>query len=134
MATGNMPNEDQMRTIAAASRDEQAQYGRNTNRRRSRPLLARDRARPWQAPHPVRAAKFDETLAKAYGVIWEDDLFAQGGEDGRYTTNVEGFFGAQQEWLQKQPAGARHAAADGRAWAPRTAQEGRARLWQAWQA
>src|SRR6185437_9541248 len=27
-------------------------------------------------------------------------LFAPAGEDGRYTTNVEGFFGAQQEWLQ----------------------------------
>jgi len=32
-------------------------------------------------------------------VVWEDDLFVPAGEDGRYTTNVEGFFGAQQEWL-----------------------------------
>ena len=32
-------------------------------------------------------------------MIWEDDLFVPAGEDGRYTTNVEGFFGAQQEWL-----------------------------------
>ena len=32
--------------------------------------------------------------------LWEDDLFAPPGEDSRTTTNVEGFFGAQQEWLQ----------------------------------
>jgi ParB family transcriptional regulator, chromosome partitioning protein len=49
---------------------------------------------------PYNAAKFDDDLAKAYGVVWEDDLFVPAGEDGRYTTNVEGFFGAQQEWLQ----------------------------------
>ena len=49
---------------------------------------------------PFAAAKFGDDLAKAYGVVWEDDLFAPPGEDSRYTTNVEGFFGAQQEWLQ----------------------------------
>jgi len=49
---------------------------------------------------PFASAKFDDALAKAYGVEWEDDLFAPPGEDSRYTTNVEGFFGAQQEWLQ----------------------------------
>jgi ParB family transcriptional regulator, chromosome partitioning protein len=48
---------------------------------------------------PFSAAKFDDDLARAYGVVWEDDLFVPAGEDGRYTTNVEGFFGAQQEWL-----------------------------------
>jgi hypothetical protein len=46
------------------------------------------------------AAQFGDDLAKAYGIVWEDDLFAPPGEDSRYTTNVEGFFGAQQEWLQ----------------------------------
>jgi ParB family chromosome partitioning protein len=49
---------------------------------------------------PFSAAKFGDDLAKAYGVVWEDDLFAPADEDGRYTTNVDGFFGAQQEWLQ----------------------------------
>ena len=32
-------------------------------------------------------------------MVWEDDLFVPAGEDGRHTTDVEGFFGAQQEWL-----------------------------------
>lgn len=49
---------------------------------------------------PASAAKFGDDLAKAYGVIWEDDLFAPPGVDSCYTTNVEGFFGAQHEWLQ----------------------------------
>ena len=60
----------------------------------------RSRARWRNAACPLPAAKFDDDLAKAYGVVWEDDLFAPAGEDSRYTTNVEGFFGAQQEWLQ----------------------------------
>jgi ParB family transcriptional regulator, chromosome partitioning protein len=50
---------------------------------------------------PFSATKFDAELAKAYGIEWQEDLFAPADEDGRYTTNVEGFFGAQQEWLQK---------------------------------
>ena len=101
MATGNMPNEDQMRTIAAASRDEQAQVWKKYKPKKGQDLYWHEIARALGKRRiPFAAAKFDETLAKAYGVIWEDDLFAQGGEDGRYTTNVEGFFGAQQEWLQ----------------------------------
>ena len=46
-------------------------------------------------------AKFGDDLAQAYGVIWHDDLFAPAGEDGRYTTDVDGFFGAQREWMEK---------------------------------
>ena len=99
MATGNMPNEDQLRTIAAASRDEQAQVWKGTSRRRATTSPGTRSRAPSQTPHPVAAAKFDDDLAHAYGVVWEDDLFAPAGEDGRYTTNVEGFFAAQQEWL-----------------------------------
>ncbi|MGH7121956.1 MAG: ParB N-terminal domain-containing protein, partial [Acetobacteraceae bacterium] len=46
------------------------------------------------------AAKFDDKLAAEYGVTWHDDLFAPADEDGRYTTDVDGFFGAQQAWLE----------------------------------
>jgi hypothetical protein len=48
---------------------------------------------------PASAAKFGDELAKAYGIVWEHDLFALSG-DSRHTTYVEGFFDAQQEWLQ----------------------------------
>jgi ParB family transcriptional regulator, chromosome partitioning protein len=47
----------------------------------------------------ARYAKFGDDLAQAYGISWEEDLFAQGDGDNRFTTAVEAFFGAQMEWL-----------------------------------
>jgi ParB family chromosome partitioning protein len=100
MARGSMPSEDQLRTIAAASLEEQAQVWK-----KNKPKKGDDFSWYYVAHAlskrriPFAAAKFDDELARAYGVEWHDDLFAPAGEDGRYTTNVEGFFGAQQEWL-----------------------------------
>jgi len=102
MALGSMPNEEQLRTIAMASREEQAQVWK-----KHKPKKGQTDVSWWEVAQalakrrmPASAAKFGDDLAKAYGIVWEDDLFAPPGEDGRYTTNVEGFFGAQQEWLQ----------------------------------
>ncbi len=102
MALGSMPNEEQLRTIAMASREEQAQVWKKHKPKKAQSDVAwYDVARALvKRRMPASAAKFDDDLAKAYGVEWEDDLFAPSGEDSRYTTNVEGFFGAQQEWLQ----------------------------------
>jgi ParB family transcriptional regulator, chromosome partitioning protein len=102
MALGSMPNEEQLRTIAAATRDEQAQVWKKHKPKKGQPEIAWYEVARALAKRrmPASAAKFGDDLAKAYGVVWEDDLFAPPGEDGRYTTNVEGFFGAQQEWLQ----------------------------------
>ena len=109
MAQGSMPNEDQLRTIAAATVEEQAQVWKKHKPRKSDPEV-----RWWEIARalekrriPFSAAQFGEDLARAYGVVWEEDLFAPADEDGRYTTNAEGFFGAQQEHLQHSlPAGA----------------------------
>ena len=101
MATGSMPNEDQLRTIAAASRDEQAQVWKKHKPKKGQDVSWWEVARALSKRRiPFSAARFDDELARAYGVEWHDDLFAPAGEDSRYTTNVEGFFGAQQEWLQ----------------------------------
>src|SRR6204780_3028740 len=102
MALGSMPNEDQLRTIAAATREEQAQVGKKKKPKKGNPDVAwYEIARALAKRRmPASAAKFEDDLAKAYGIVWEDDLFAPPGEDSRTTTNVEGFFGAQQEWLQ----------------------------------
>jgi ParB family transcriptional regulator, chromosome partitioning protein len=101
IATGNMPSEDQLRTIAGASRDEQAQVWKKYHPKKGRELYWSEVARALAKRRiPFAAAKFGDDLAQAYGVVWEDDLFAPADEDGRYTTNLEGFFGAQQEWLQ----------------------------------
>jgi ParB/RepB/Spo0J family partition protein len=102
MALGSMPNEEQLRTIALASREEQAQVWKKYKPKKGQAEIAwyevaRALARRRM---PASAAQFGDDLAQAHGVVWEDDLFAPPGQDGRYTTNVEGFFGAQQEWLQ----------------------------------
>src|SRR5579875_684167 len=101
MARGDMPSDDQIRTIAAATIEEQTQVWKKHKPRKSERTnwfavanaLAKRRI-------PFSAAKFDAEIAAKYGVEWHDDLFAPGDEDGRYTTNVDGFFGAQQEWLE----------------------------------
>ena len=101
MAGGSMPNEDQLRTIAAATREEQTQVWKKHKPKKGQEVAWYEIARALSKRRiPFAAAKFGADLAAAYGVVWEDDLFAPAGEDGRFTTNVEGFFGAQQEWMQ----------------------------------
>ena len=101
MASGSMPNEEQLRTIAAATREEQAQVWKKHKPKKGHDCAWHEVARALSRRRmPVSAAKFGDDLAQAYGVVWEDDLFAPAGEDGRFTTSVEGFFGAQLEWLQ----------------------------------
>jgi ParB/RepB/Spo0J family partition protein len=101
MALGSMPNEEQLRTIAASTREEQAQVWKKHKPRKGQTDVAWYEVARALAKRrmPASAAKFGDDLAKAYGIVWEDDLFAPPSEDSRYTTNVEGFFGAQQEWL-----------------------------------
>ena len=47
----------------------------------------------------ARDASFGDDLAQAYGILWQEDLFAPADEDSRYTTDVEAFLGAQHEWM-----------------------------------
>src|SRR5690606_38236156 len=47
----------------------------------------------------ARDASFGDELAQAYGIAWVEDLFAPADQDSRYTTDVEAFLGAQQEWM-----------------------------------
>ena len=88
--------------IAAASPEEQAQVWKKHKPKKGHTEVAWfDIARALARRRmPASAARFGDDLARAYGVVWEDDLFAPPGEGSRTTTNVEGFFGAQQEWLQ----------------------------------
>jgi ParB/RepB/Spo0J family partition protein len=103
MAQGSMPSDEQLRTIAMATREEQAQVWKKHRPRKGRPEVSWYEVARALAKRrmPAAVARFDDELAKAHGVVWEDDLFAPAGEDSRTTTQVEGFFGAQQEWLQQ---------------------------------
>ena len=101
MARGDMPGDEQIRAIAAAAIDEQAQVWKKHKPRKN------EETNWWAVANalakrriPFSAAKFDDELGAKYGVVWHDDLFAPADEDGRYTTDVDGFFGAQQEWLE----------------------------------
>jgi len=101
MAKGDMPEERQLRTIAAASLDEQKEVWK-----KHKPSKADPRVEWWSVAQGLqktrmyaRDASFGDDLAQAYGIHWVEDLFAPANEDSRYTTNVEGFLGAQHEWM-----------------------------------
>jgi len=100
MAMGDMPNEQQLRTIAASSQDEQKEVWKSQKPKTGQP------ASWWQIANALtktrmyaRDASFGEDLAAAYGIEWVEDLFAPADEDSRHTTNSEAFLGAQQEWM-----------------------------------
>ncbi|MGV1760579.1 ParB/RepB/Spo0J family partition protein [Rhizobium sp. A22-96] len=101
MARGDMPNEQQLRTIAAATQDEQAEVWKKYKPKKQEPQVAW-----WELARALtktqmlaKNASFGEDLAQAYGIVWLEDLFAPADEDSRYTTDLEAFLGAQQEWL-----------------------------------
>ncbi|RWK72341.1 MAG: plasmid partitioning protein, partial [Mesorhizobium sp.] len=101
MAKGDMPNEQQLRTIASASLDEQKEVWK-----KHKPSKADPQVSWWSVAQGLtkrrmyaRDASFGDDLAHSYGIAWVEDLFAPADEDSRYTTDVEAFLGAQQEWM-----------------------------------
>ena len=100
MASGDMPNEQQLRTIAAASLDDQREVWKANKPKKGAA------ASWWQITNGLsrtrmfaRDASFGDDLREAYGIEWSDDLFGPADQDNRFTTNVEAFLGAQQEWM-----------------------------------
>jgi ParB family chromosome partitioning protein len=100
-AKGDLPNEQQLRTIASASLDEQKEVWK-----KHKPSKADPKVTWWSVAQALtkkrmyaKDASFGDDLAQAYGIHWLEDLFAPGDQDGRYTTDVEAFLGAQQEWM-----------------------------------
>ena len=102
MALGSMPNEDQLRTIAAASREEQAQVWKKHKPKKGQPRSPgmRSPARWPNAACRLRPPNSTTSWRKPTASSGRTTCSRPPGEDSRYTTNVEGFFGAQQEWLQ----------------------------------
>ena len=101
MAKGDMPNEQQLRTIAAASLDEQKEVWKANKPSKGDPQVSW-----WSVANGLtkrcmyaRDTSFGDELAQAYGIAWVEDLFAPADQDSRYTTDVEAFLGAQQEWM-----------------------------------
>lgn len=100
MALGDMPNEQQLRTIAAASLDEQKEVWKANKPKKTERADWYNIARALSKTRMfAKDASFGEDLATAYGIEWVEDLFAPADQDSRYTTSVEAFLGAQQEWM-----------------------------------
>ncbi|MFK4260097.1 plasmid partitioning protein, partial [Agrobacterium tumefaciens] len=100
MALGDMPNEQQLRTIAAASIEEQKQVWKANKPKKAERADWYNISRALSKTRMfARDASFGDDLAQAYGIEWIEDLFAPADQDSRYTTNVEAFLGAQQEWM-----------------------------------
>ena len=100
MALGDMPNEQQLRTIAAASLDEQKEVWKANRPKKTERAEWHTISRALSKTRMfARDASFGDDLAAAYGIEWVEDLFAPADQDSRYTTNVEAFLGAQQEWM-----------------------------------
>jgi ParB family chromosome partitioning protein len=101
MAQGDMPGERELRTIAAATPEEQAAvWAKNKPTRTG--------SAPWwqiataltRRRMSARHAKFGADEAVAFGIAWEEDLFAPANEDSRTTTQIDAFMAAQQAWLE----------------------------------
>lgn len=100
MALGDMPNEQQLRTIAAASIEEQRQVWKANKPKKAERADWYNISRALSKTRMLaKDASFGDDLAAAYGIEWVEDLFAPADQDSRYTTNVEAFLGAQQEWM-----------------------------------
>ena len=100
MAKGDEPEPDDLRVIANAPLGEQEAVWKQHKPKKGQ------EASWWAIVNPLRRrrlmrrdARFDDEMARRFGIAWEDDLFGPGGEDNLYTTNVEAFFDAQTEWL-----------------------------------
>jgi ParB/RepB/Spo0J family partition protein len=103
MAKGDMPDERQLRTIAGASLDEQKEVWKANKPSKGDPQVSW-----WSVANALaktrmyaRDASFGDDLREAYGIAWVEDLFAPADQDSRYTTDVDAFLGAQQEWMTR---------------------------------
>jgi ParB family chromosome partitioning protein len=92
MALNDLPEQGELRIIAAATEDEQAQVWK-ANWDMIAHALSKTRLM-------AKDAKFGEAEAQAFGIVWEEDLFAPADEDGRSTAQADAFLGAQAAWLE----------------------------------
>jgi ParB family transcriptional regulator, chromosome partitioning protein len=89
------------------SRDRQsAVLGQDGARRRSGRRAAPEGAIWWKIAQALektrffaKDAKFGEDERAAFGITWQEDLFAEGDEDNRFTVDGEAFASAQRAWL-----------------------------------
>ena len=100
VGAGDMPKEQELRTIASASPEDQASVWKKLKPKKGEGAIwwkiaqALDKTRFF-----ARDAKFGEDERAAFGIVWQEDLFAEGDEDNRFTVDGEAFMSAQRAWL-----------------------------------
>jgi ParB/RepB/Spo0J family partition protein len=101
MAKGDEPNERELRIIASSPREDQAEAWKSFKPKKNERVAWHSYARSLDKRRMyARDANFDDATAKAHGVVWSEDLFEQGDQDSRYTTQVDDYLGAQHEWME----------------------------------
>ena len=100
IGAGDMPKEQELRTIASASREDQAAVWKKLKPKKGEGVIW------WQMSQALQKtrffakdAKFGEAEREAFGIVWQEDLFAEGDEDNRFTIDGEAFVAAQRAWV-----------------------------------
>jgi ParB family transcriptional regulator, chromosome partitioning protein len=100
VGSGDMPKEQELRTIASASREDQAAVWKKLKPKRGEAAIWWKIAQALEKTRFfARDAKFGEDERAAFGIIWQEDLFAEGDDDNRFTIDREAFISAQRAWL-----------------------------------
>ena len=100
IGAGDMPKEQELRTIASASREDQESVWKKNKPKKGAGTVW------WQIAQALnktrfyaKDAKFGEDERAAFGIVWQEDLFGEGDEDNRFTVDGEAFVAAQRAWL-----------------------------------
>jgi ParB family chromosome partitioning protein len=100
IGAGDMPREQELRTIASASREDQAAVWKKLKPKKGEAALWWKIAQALEKTRFfAKDAKFGEDERVAFGIVWQEDLFAEGDEDNRFTVDAEAFMSAQRAWL-----------------------------------
>ena len=100
IGAGDMPREQELRTIASAPRDDQAAVWKKLKPKKGEGAIWWKIAQGLEKTRFfAKDAKFGEDERAAFAIVWQEDLFAEGDEDNRFTVDGDAFASAQRAWL-----------------------------------
>jgi ParB family transcriptional regulator, chromosome partitioning protein len=100
IGAGDMPKEADLRTIASACREDQAAAWKKFRPKRGEVAAWWQMAQALQKTRFLaKDARFGEDERAAFGIVWQEDLFAEADQDNRFTIDGEAFISAQRAWL-----------------------------------
>jgi len=101
MAKNDLPQQRELRIVAAATKEEQAEVWKQFKPKRGHEASWGEISHALNKIRlPAKNAKFGDAEAQAFGIVWDEDLFAPADEDSRTTSQVDAFLAAQTAWLE----------------------------------